>query len=82
MLGKPIVMTRISDYIKMVDEHNGFLCDADNTLSIQQALIDASACSQEQIKEMGVVSREIAVANYTPSRVGDQWKELINSILN
>src|SRR5690606_7027768 len=41
MLGKPIIMTRVSDYSRLIDDSNGFLCEWDNLGSIKNTFITA-----------------------------------------
>ena len=60
MLGKPIIMTRISDYVKMVDEENGFLCDSDDANSISRAFEAAINTSNDSLLLMGQKSKEKA----------------------
>jgi glycosyltransferase involved in cell wall biosynthesis len=80
MLGKPIIMTRISDYVKMVDETNGFLCESDDVKSIGRAFEAAISSSDESLLLMGRKSREKARMLYQPEKIGDEWKILIDSL--
>ena len=77
MLGKPIIMTRISDYKQMVDDTNGFLCDSDHLQSINSAIVDAVKCSEDRLMAMGRKSKEVAERLFSPEMIGDKWQELI-----
>lgn len=80
ILGKPIIMSKVSDYNILVDKENGFLCDAENPESIKEALIAAINLSQEEIAIMGENSRKKAVKLFNKNTIIDQWLNLINSI--
>ena len=80
MLGKPIIMTRISDYTKMVDEENGFLCESDDVKSISRAFETAVGTSSESLLLMGQKSKEKAQVMFSPEKIGDEWMDLINSL--
>ncbi len=77
MIGKPIVMTRVSDYSLLVDEQNGFLCDWDNPNSIKEALIGVSNLSNDELLEMGSKSKTKAEKMFIPSNIVKQWKSVI-----
>lgn len=77
MLGKPIIMTRISDYKQMVDDTNGFLCDPDNLHSINTAIKETIDCSEDRLRSMGKKSKEVAERLFSPEMIGDKWQELI-----
>lgn len=77
MLGKPIIMTRISDYKQMVDDTNGFLCDSDDFQSINTAIVDAIKCAEDRLRAMGRKSKEVAERLFSPEMIGDKWQELI-----
>lgn len=79
MLGKPIIMTRISDYKKMVDANNGFLCDSDDANSIVDAFIAALNTPNERLMEMGEKSKEKALTLFSPKMIGDEWERLIEN---
>jgi len=77
MLGKPIIMSKVSDYEKLVDENNGFLCDWDNESSIRVALEKSIQLSPDRVCEMGRSSREKAEQLFDPEIVANQWEYLI-----
>jgi len=76
-IGKPIIMTRVSDYSALVDENNGFLCDWDNPESIKNALVTASNLSFEQLKKMGDISKQKAEELFSQKIILDQWASAI-----
>ena len=77
MLGKPIVMTRVSDYDVLVDSSNGFLCDFDDSVSIKKSLISLASLSDDKIKEMGLSSKTKAEKLFSKDSVLNQWKQII-----
>ncbi len=80
-LGKPIIMTRVSDYELLVDEKNGFLCDWDELESIKSALSDLVNASDQKILSLGEASYDKAVHLFPIEKRFNQWKELIESLL-
>lgn len=77
MLGKPIIMTRVSDYGKLVDDSNGFLCDWDNVHSIKNVLIDAITLNETRLIEMGRISNEKAISMFSSNVIVENWINLI-----
>lgn len=76
-IGKPIIMSRVSDYNVLVDESNGFLCDWDKPDSIKDALISAINLADNEIIEMGNASKEKAVRLFSEQEILDKWIKLI-----
>lgn len=77
MIGKPIIMTRVSDYNTLVDEKNGFLCDWDNPESIKKVLLDAAELSVEKLNCMGKVSKNKALSLFSSDLNVKDWEKLI-----
>lgn len=77
MLAKPIVMTRVSDYKKLVDSENGFLCDAKKPESIAQALSIAVRLDIRSMAEMGKKSRQRGERLFSEEAILKQWKALL-----
>lgn len=75
-LGKPIIMTRVSDYNVLVDEKNGFLCDWDSPKSIKDALVDAINLSGGELFDLGKNSKTKADELFAPETVVEQWLNL------
>lgn len=79
MLGKPIIMSRVSDY-EILTDGNGILCDAESPDSIKCALQVLLNCSDEKLQEMGTHSKKKAEQLFSERVVGEQWVELIERI--
>ena len=77
MLGKPIVMTKVSDYDKLVDSTNGFLCDWDNAQSIKEAFVMISKLSNDQLLEMGRCSKRKSESLFSKETILEQWKHIL-----
>src|SRR5690606_7799081 len=77
MIGKPIIMSRVSDYALLVDNSNGFLCDWNNPHSIKDVLLKASNLSKDKIIELGNKSKEKAELLFSPNSILDKWLEII-----
>lgn len=77
MIGKPIVMSKISDFSVLVDSSSGFLCDWDSPESIKKVLISAVNLSDVQLAEMGVKSKEKAEKLFSSETIINQWKNLL-----
>ena len=77
MLGKPIVMTKVSDYDVLVDQTNGFLCEWDNVQSIKDALLKVSTLSNNELSEMGLCSMNRAKVLFSKAAVLEQWKQFL-----
>lgn len=76
-LGKPIIMTRVSDYDILVDESNGALCDWDKPETIKNALLSLMKLSKEEILEKGKVSKQRAEKLFVRNTIIKQWGNLI-----
>ena len=78
MLGKPIIMTRCSDYdILVEDGKNGFLCIWDNPESIKVALIKLSNLSVGRLVEMGRMSKKKAQMLFSEDSISNKWIKII-----
>lgn len=78
MLGKPIIMTRVSDYDVIVDDSNGFLCDWDNPESIKVAILSMEQLSLDQLRMMGESSKTKATELFSAGVITEQWEAVIN----
>lgn len=77
IIGKPIIMTKVSDYKDLVDETNGFICDWDNIESIKTSIINVVNLDKDNLIKMGVKSKE--KSNYLFGKfLIDSWNDLIN----
>lgn len=77
MLGKPIIMTRVSDFEVLVDENNGFLCDWDNPLSIRDTLRKAINLTNEDLIRMGENSKNKAEKLFSEEVIINQWLSIL-----
>lgn len=75
-LGKPIIMTRVSDYCSLVSD-NGFLCETPEPLSIATSLKNAIKCDFSQIKSMSEKSFKIYEQIFSTEKSLNQWKQII-----
>ena len=78
MLGKPIIMTRVSDYDVLVDDSNGFLCDWDNPESIKFAILSMEQLSLDQLRMMGESSKTRGIELFSADVITEHWKAVIN----
>ena len=79
MLGKPIVMSKVSDY-QILTDGNGILCEAESVESIKNALIELLNSSPERLKQMGEVSQEKAKKLFAQKQITQQWIQLVENI--
>ena len=77
MLGKGIIMTKVSYYSVLVDDTNGFLCDDDTPVAIKDALCKAIILSEKELLLKGENSKRKAVQLFSLNRVQEQWKDVV-----
>lgn len=78
VLGKPVIMSRCSDYDVLINENeNGFLCDWSNYDSICEAIKRAIDTDITVLIEMGQKSKEIASRLFSKDTCLTQWIEVI-----
>ncbi len=77
MIGKPIIMSRVSDYDVLVDDKNGYLCDWDNPVSIKDAIIDVSNLGEDELLEKGKQSKAKAERLFSNETILKNWANLI-----
>lgn len=80
LLGKPIIMSKVSDYNILVDSSNGILCNPNDINSIKEAFIQATKLSEAEIICMGKKSQEKARKLFNNEIIINQWIETIQSI--
>lgn len=76
-IGKPIIMTRVSDYNVLVDELNGILCDWDNYESIKKAILFLVHKNKEELLQMGGESKRKAFTLFAAEEVTKRWENLL-----
>ncbi len=79
MLGKPIIMTRVSDYKILVDGTNGVLCDWDKPETIKEAFVKLMNVGQEELLQMGEYSRQKAEKLFRRETILQRWNYLIQN---
>ena len=79
MLGKPIVMSTVSDY-KVLTEGNGFYCDPNSVESIRDALASLLDADDATLAQMGKCSREKALRLFDTDVTAGQWVSLIERL--
>lgn len=77
LLGKPIIMTRVSDYDVLVDESNGVLCDWDKPKTIAEALQKIANVSDNELVKMGESSKGKAKKLFSEEYIIKQWENVI-----
>lgn len=77
MIGKPIIMSKVSDYERLVDDSNGFLCDWNSPESIMNALEKAINLSEKELLCLGNNSKDKALKLFSSDYVLDQWLKVI-----
>lgn len=77
MIGKPIIMSHVSDYSCFVDEGNGFLCDQENPESIKNAILQATTLTVGELCEMGAQSKDKAARLFSEQANGKKWLDLL-----
>lgn len=77
MIGKPIIMSKVSDYAELVDESNGVLCDWDNPISIKEAILYMTKLTKEELLEKGKQSKMKADKLFSAKVIIDEWIGLI-----
>jgi glycosyltransferase involved in cell wall biosynthesis len=78
MMGKPILMTRVSDFNNLVDDSNGFLSDWDDPGSIKNILIFSSNLTIEKLISLGKNSKIKAQKLFSPSILVERWNNVLN----
>lgn len=76
-LGKPILMTKISDYEILVDESNGFLCDWDKPESIKNMIVKVANLNVQQLFEKGQQSKLKAMRLFQTEIILKSWIKLL-----
>lgn len=79
LIGKPVIMTNVSDYNYLVDETNGFVCENNNPLSLKQMLVNASNLSNKQLNDLGYNSKLKAQKLFSSDNTIKRWIDLIES---
>lgn len=76
-LGKPIIMSNVSDYQYLVTSENGFVCDPNDTNSIKECLMKAINTTKYERESLGKHSKDIFNRICSKEAIIAQWKELM-----
>lgn len=76
-IGKPVIMSRVSDYNTLIDSTNGFLCDWNDVESIKDAFVKALALDDNQLLQMGMASKEKSDKLFSVESVVQQWVSIV-----
>lgn len=77
MIGKPIIMSKVSDYSVLIDNSNGLLCEWNKIESIKNAIINMMNLKSYDLIEMGKASKNKAEVLFSSSIILKQWVNLI-----
>lgn len=80
MMGKPIIMSMVSDYQVFAKESGIFLCDAENVDSIRETLISFLETSEKDLREMGNRNRIMAERLFSGDVIVKQWEKLFQQL--
>ena len=76
-LGKPILMSQISDHNILVDYNNGITFNPNDVNSISKALQDFCYKSDEELLKMGKVSKEKSAILFDADKICSQWMRIL-----
>lgn len=77
LLGKPVVVSRVSDVPLFIKEDvNGFLCDADNPVTISKALSKLLCSSADRLEQMGKRNRLLGVTMFDKDKILNDYEAL------
>lgn len=77
MIGKPVIMTKVSDYDDLADESNGVLCDWDKPETIKNAILYMTQLTKEELLDKGKQSLAKAETLFSSKVIVNQWIKLI-----
>ena len=78
MIGKPILMTNVSDYWELLDTTNGVLCYWDKPETIKNALVYMMELKDDELLTMGQYSRQKANHLFSKKNITDKWLDIVN----
>lgn len=76
-IGKPILMTCVSDYSTLIDDSNGWLCRSGDSESIAKALSETIASSDNVLIAKGYSSKKRAMVLFSEENVLKDWLKII-----
>ena len=80
-LSRPLIVSNVPGCKELVKNNfNGYLFDPKDYVSLTKAIVDFLNLTNDQMKQMGLRSREIVLENYDENIVIDQYKKVIDKI--
>ncbi|MGQ1909311.1 glycosyltransferase [Marinifilum sp. RC60d5] len=76
--GKPIIMTRVSDYNQFIDDSNGVICEKTTPNAIAVALRKLLNLTADDILKMGECSQRKSKVLFNSEKIIDLWENTIN----
>jgi glycosyltransferase involved in cell wall biosynthesis len=77
MIGKPIIMSCVSDFSELVDESNGFLCEWNKLDTIRNAILATVNLTNDELAIKGENSRKKAEKLFRPNIILSNWLDAI-----
>lgn len=81
MLGKPVIMSQVSDYNLFITKDNGIQCNPNSVESITEALRFFLSLKQEIRTKMGNASKELAKQLFDKDKIMNEWESLFLKLL-
>lgn len=79
VLGKPIIMSKVSDYSILVDDSNGYLCDWNDSSSIKESILNMEKLSKEELLKKGQMSKQKADVLFSKEKIINNWIDIIDN---
>lgn len=81
MLGKPVIMTPVSDYEKLCTKSNGILCKSPSAEDIRDALVKLIHLEESEIGVLGGESKRIAETLFDYAENIKSWEKLLERLV-
>jgi len=78
-IGKPVVMTKVSDYDVFIDSCNGILCDEISSHGIAKALKEIVKLTSTELESMGIYSKNKSIDLFSNDVIIKKWENEIIS---
>lgn len=79
LIGKPIIMSKVSDYEILVDKSNGLLVEVNDVHSIYENLLKIIKLKEDTIIQMGNNSKLKAQKCFSEEVIINKWLKIINN---
>lgn len=76
-IGKPVLMTCVSDYSTLIDDSNGWLCKSNDSESIARALRKIIDTPDGVLFAKGCASKKKAMVLFSAEKVSGDWLKII-----